>query len=281
VECRPKEIFSDPSLRSALSPLIPDDRLEAFAVRHGGVDLRRVADLAIAAYPEAMLALARVPVDPGRVETAFHARALTVEGRAESLGITRTWGSLGDQHEQIAVFGHQAVGLERGKFGPLRAATLFAEGRLARARPALEADPLAEAARKLGDAPMRAFAPGPFEGEWAHGLGGLLRATTAVGAAAWTSQPAHAGAAELRASVVVLGAWGDDAPAAGERLVAAFSALAKDPLGRLTGLDHPLSPARLSTEKDALRLDVTLDAAVLARGLYDVTTATAAEVMAY
>jgi hypothetical protein len=288
IEARPRELLANPALIPAIALLVPEARFNAFAAGHGGVDLRQVQELVIAAYPESTLAVARVPVDPGRVEVAFGGRAVAVEGRAASRGVTRLWGSIGNDREQVAIFGHSAVGLERGRkaadpgeaghlASPLRAAIYFAEKRLARAAPALAALPLAEAAQKLGSAPLRAFAPGPFEGAWAKGLGGLLGATTAVAAGAWPTAPATA----VRVEVVLTGAWGSDAEAAGQRLKAAFDVLASDPLGRLSRVDHPLDGPRVSAAPGELRLAVTLDAIALARGLNDVTSATVAEVMAY
>jgi hypothetical protein len=291
---RPRELFASPALIPAIGLLIPEARFDAFAARHGGVDLRQVQDLAIAAYPEKTLAVARVPADPARVEAAFGARALAVEGRAASRGVTRLWGSIGSEREEIAIFGRTAVGLERGSAAsndrpsPLKAAILFAERRLARAKPALEAEPLAEAANKLGSAPLRAFAPGPFEGAWAKGLGGLLGATTAVAAAAWPTAPSAPSTSRradetvpLRVEVLLTGAWGPDAEAAGQRLKAAFDVLATDPLGRLSRVDQPLAGPRLTTAAGELRLSVTLDAMALARGLHDVTSGAVSEVMAY
>jgi hypothetical protein len=275
------DLLANPVLAPAVSLLVPSDRFDAFAARHGGVDLRAVSRLVLAEYPDATtLALARTPVQPGRVEAAFAARAVVVEGRAVEGGITRFWGSVGHDREQVAVFGTDGVGLERGRLGPLRAALYFAQGRLRKALPALAADPLARPAALLGEAPARAFAPGPFVGEWAAGLGGLLRATTAVAAAAApVGRGAGKGALELR--VLLMGAWGQDAPAAAGRLGAAFQLLASDPLGRLMALDHPLEEPRVSGDAEALRLEVVVDPLALARGLHDATAATIAEIMAY
>ncbi len=301
IEARARELLASPALIPAVALLLPEARFDAFAMHYGGVDLREVKDLAVAAYPEATLALARVPIEPGRVEAAFSARAVTVEGRAASRGVTRLWGSVGQDREQIAIFGRDAVGLEHGHLGPLRAAIYFAERRLARAAPALAAEPLNEAARAIGSAPLRAFAPGPFEERlvagprrapeshdgrslaavWPAMLDGAARPGPSNGAAAGNDAPAERSSSALRLALLLTGAWGSDAAAAGQRLKAAFDVLASDPLGRLSGVDHPLEAARVTTADGALRLDVTLDAMALARGLYNATTATIGEVMAY
>jgi hypothetical protein len=282
IECRPRELASSAVLIPAIAAVLPEDRLDAFAQRHGGVDLRQMQELAIAGWPDCTLALARILVSEPRIEAAFAARASSVDGRAIEGDVTRFWGTVGQQREQVAVLGREALGLERGHFGPLRAALYFAEGRLRRALPALRAEPLARTAAVLdadGPAPLRAFAPGPFEGEWAAGAGGLLRAATAVAGAARPRERAPNGS--LWVSLVLTGGWGDQAPAAAERLGAAFGVLADDALGRLMGLRQPLDGPRLSWEKDALRLDVVLDPLALGRGLHAATDATMAEILAY
>ena len=280
VDTRPREVLASPPLIPAVALLLPESTFDAFAARHGGLDLREIVDLAVAGYPDTFLAVARGPIDPGRVESAFGRRALPVEGRASSHGVTRLWGSVAKDREQIALFGRQAVAFEHGRLGPLRAAVYFAEGKLARAQPALAAPPLLEAAQKLGPAPLRAFAPGPFDGAMGRGLGGLLRASTALAIAAWPAAPSADHPSGLRLRVLLMGAWGDDASAATERLRAAFDLLANDVLGRLSGLDHPLEGPSVWARDGALGLDVTLDAMALARGLHDVTTATVTELMA-
>jgi hypothetical protein len=294
VQARPRDLAHDPLLAPAIDLVVPEERFVGFALRHGGVDLRQVSELVVAGFPETTLSLARVPVSEGLVSAWFAARAAPVEGRAVEGEVTRYWGSVGASREQVAVLGGDGVAVEHGHLGPLRAALYFAEGKLKRALPALQTDPLARAAALLdadGPAPVRAFRPGPFEGEWAAGLGGLLRVTTAMAAAArpraWQprgGQVGDAGAAGSGAiwvTLVLLGSWGEQAQAAAERLAAAARVLADDPLGRLLGLDHPLEGPRVSGASDFVRLDVTLDALALGRGVHAATGATMAEILAY
>jgi hypothetical protein len=279
LDVRAQELLASPDLAPAVALVLPPARFDAFAEHHGGVDLRRLSHLVVAEYDGATLALGSTAVQAARVEAAFAARAGEVEGRAVEGGVTRFWGSVGAEREQVAVFGDEAVGLERGHLGPLRAAIYFARGMLKRAQPALRAEPLVRVAKRLGDAPIRAFAPGPFEGAWGAGLGGLLRATTAVGASVHVS-PRPSGAA-LELQVLLAGAWGADAPRAAERLAAAFQVLATDSLGRLLGIDHPLEEARVSGDDESLWLQITLDPLALARGLQAATDARIREIMAY
>jgi hypothetical protein len=277
LDARLRELLASPVLVPAVAMLVPEARFDAFAARNGGVDLRQAGELAIATYDDSTLAIARVILDPARVEAAFAARAVAVEGRAVEGTVTRTWGSVGSTREQIAILGREAVALERGQLGPLRAAEYFARGKLHRALPALRAEPLARAVALLGDAPLRGFAPGPFRDDWAAGLGGLLRATTAVAVSATPADHPPSGA--LSFQVVLTGAWGADAQAGANRLRAAFDLLANDPLGRLMGVDHPLDGPRVSGDPDALRLSVALDPLVLAGGLHAATDASVEEVM--
>jgi hypothetical protein len=279
VDARPLDLLADASLGAAIAQVLPPDRLDSFAARQGGVDLRRASELVIAGFENVDLALARLAVDPARVEKAFANRALAVEGRAVERGVTRMWGTVGGDREQVAIFGREGVGLERGHFGPLRVASYFAEGRLKRSPQALRAEPLRTAAERLGEAPLRGFAPGPFEGRWASGLGGLLGAATAV---AGSVRPTRTGAGEgsLQLSVVLLGAWGQDAGVAAARLAAAFGVLAEDPLGRLAGLNRPKDGPRVSGDETHVRLEVVLDPTELARGIRDATSAAAADIVA-
>jgi hypothetical protein len=288
VELRPRAIYADAPLAAQLGLVIPDEQFAAFALRHGGVDPRLAAQLVVAGFEDAWLALALLAVNSAEIESAFARRALAVEGRALEHGITRFWGTVGDAREQVAVFGRGAVGIEEGRFGSLEVATYFATGRLHRARPALQGQPLEATSRRLGDAPMRAFAPGPFEGAWAKGLGGLLRATTAAGIAVQprVMRPASHGsgrdvASLLALKMVLMGAWSNDGAAAADRLGAAYQVLANDALGRLINLtDATLIGPKVSWDDSALELDVTFETAKLARGLHAITSGSLEEIMA-
>jgi hypothetical protein len=281
LEVRPQDLWANPSLAAVFAAAAPDERLDAFARRYGGVDLRRADQVAVAGQGHATLGLARLPVEPRRVEDAFAARARSVEGRAEEGGVTRYWGTVGDQREQVATFGREAVGIEFGGLGPLQAAIYFAQGRLKRSLPALRAEPLAMAAARLGAAPVRAFAPGPFDGDWAGGFGGLLGAATAVAARLRADDRGPGGGEPLHLQLLLTGAWGADAPAAAKRFAASFRLLAEDPVGRLTGLDRPVDGPVATGEPDALALDVALDPVTMSRGVRAVAGAPLAEIMAF
>jgi hypothetical protein len=289
VDTRPRAVFAHPEMVIAVRALFPDVKFETFTQRHGGVDLRQLDDLVVASYPKATLFLGHGLFDPQKVETAFAARA-NVEGRgidrqsSDPLGtIVRTWGTvtLTSEREQIAIFGREALGVESGRFGPLRAAALFSEGRLKKASPALKTSPLARTSEVLGAGELRAFAPGPFEGEWAHALGGLLAASTAIGMSATFAPGSTDEGGQLAFRVVVMGAWKDDAPAAATRLSAALDTLAASALGRLCGFDKPASGPTVRATDDALIADLTVRALPIFRGLKAATGASIDEVMSY
>ena len=114
-----------------------------------------------------------------------------------------------------------------------------------------------------------------FEGEIAQGLGGLMRASTAVAASA-----RFAGApAKIALRIVLTGAWGKDAPAAAERLAAAVHVVSESAFGRLLGIDRPLLAPQVRTMEDALVVEVTIDGMALARGLHDALDAEISEIM--
>jgi hypothetical protein len=132
-------------------------------------------------------------------------------------------------------------------------------------------------------------------GDWGAGLGGLLGASTGLAVSLGTveapdggavpagaaAETRPAGAPSLALRLVLTGAWGVDAPAAADRLGAAFQVLVEDPLARLTGLDHPLRDPATSATPDALALDVALDPVRMVTGVRAAMTAPVAGIMAF
>jgi hypothetical protein len=296
VVARPKELYADATMLPALGLALPDDEVASFASRHGGVDPRQLDEIVVGTYPHATLVLAHGVVDPARVEASFAQHSLGIDGRAiDHAGgplttITRAWGDVPNgagptEHEQMVTFGHEALALEiddqapvdgKPMVGPARAAELFALRKLAKAKPALAAPPLTSAAKVLGDAPIRVLFPGPFEGQWATALGGLLRAATAVGVAATPD-----GAGSLRIRVAVLGGFGDKGPQAAEKLGAAVDMVASSSLGRLAGLDHPTGAFHAEGTAESATLEGRVDALAMARGIRAATSAQISEMMKY
>ncbi len=273
-DLRPRALLADPALLGVLIEVLPEAELDAMARARGGVDLRAADELVVAGYDASTLFLAHQVVDPARLEAAFAARVAEVQGRAVDRNaddpratVTRVWGDRGTKHEALVVFGREAAGLALGAEGPLRAAELFAEERLKRARPAWQAPPLDRVRELLGEAPVRAAAPGPFQGEWTAGLGGLLAAATAAGLAARSEGET------IHVTLLLLGPWGDRAGEAEDRLKHAYQTLADSGLGRLLGIHDPAAPPAFVATPDALRIEAGLHARELVRGLVDATTA--------
>ena len=276
VEAKPRALSELPDLIPVIALVIPEARFNTFASAHGGVDVRQVQDLCVAKYKQTLLSIARTPIDPVRVEKAFSDRVTNPGGRQLDIPnppVLRVWGEVNGEPQQLVVFGRELVALEQGRPGPIRAAEAFARGKLRRASPALRGGTLARAVQLVGEAPVRAFAPGPFEGEIAQGLGGLMRASTAVAASAQVT------GTRIMLRIALTGAWGKDAPAAAERLAAAVHVVSESPLGRLLGLDHPVVPSQVRTLEDALVIEVTLDGVAFARGLHDALDAEIGDIM--
>lgn len=277
VETKPRVIAELPDLIPAVALVVPEARFATFAASHGGVDVRQITDLCVAKYKDSLLTIARTPIDPQRIEKAFADRVTHPGGRSVDVPnppVIRTWGEVNGEPQQLVIFARELVALEQGKAGPVRAAEAFAQGKLRRASPALRG-PLSRAVELVGEAPVRAFAPGPFEGDIAQGLGGLVRASTAVGVAATFAGPP----AKIALRIVLTGAWGKDAPAASERLAAAVHVVSESPFGRLLGLNHPVVAPRVRGTPDALVVEVTIDGTALARGVHDALDAEIGEIM--
>jgi hypothetical protein len=278
VEANPRALASIPDLIPAIALVVPEARFATFAAAHGGIDVRQITDLCIAKYKETVLTLARAPLDPVRVEKTFSDRVTHPGGRTVDVvspPVVRVWGEVNGEAQQLIVFARELVALEQGRPGPARAAEAFAQGKLRRSSPALRGGPLPRALQLLGDGPVRVLAPGPFEGEIAKALGGLIRASTAVAASARFDGPP----AKIAVRVVLTGAWGKDAPAASERLAAAVHVVSESAFGRLLGLHQPVVAPQVRGTEDALVVDVTIDGIALARGLHDALDAEIGDIM--
>lgn len=278
LDARPRAVAELPDLIPVIALVVPEARFAAFAATHGGIDVRQITDLCVAKYKESLLTVARVPFDPTRIAAAFADQTTRPGGRNVDLPnprVVRVWGEVNGEAQQLVLFGREAVVLEQGRAGPARAAEAFAQGKLRRASPALRGGPLRRAVHLVGEAPVRLFAPGPFEGEIAQGLGGLMRASTSVAISAQFAGPP----ARIAVRIVLTGAWGKDADAAAERLAAAVHVVSESPFGRLLGLHHPVAGPKIRGSDDALVVDVTLDGVALARGVHDALDAEIGDIM--
>jgi hypothetical protein len=280
IEAKPRAIAEIPDLIPAIALVLPEERLRMFAASHGGIDLRQTKDLCVARYRDSLLSVAIVPLDGEKVAAAFESRSTRPAPRTlvvPNPRVLRMAGNFADEDQRLLIFGNDGVVFEQGKgTGPGRAAEAFAFGKLKRVVPALKGAALTRVAEVLpSSAHVRVLAPGPFEGEMANALGGLLRAATAIGGSArWTGSGTN-----IAVRLVVAGAWGEDSSAASERLGAAIHVLSESPTGHLFGLHKPVIAPFVHVEPDALVLDATLDGAALARGIHAAVDAEVADIM--
>ncbi|MEO7114211.1 MAG: hypothetical protein ABI183_27465, partial [Polyangiaceae bacterium] len=284
VDVRPREILSHADLAHSFAKIIPDENFRHFSDQHANIDLRELAELTYAQYPDADLVLARGIFDPASVERIFDKRAMVdgraIDRKADALGtIVRTWGSIDDDRIQIALFGPEMIGVEKGRFGPLRVAEFFAQEKLKRASPALRAEPFESAAAFLGDAPFRAFAAGPFEGTWKKALGGLLGASTAIAISIKPAQSdlAHDGDT-FAITLALFGSWGDDSAAAGARLAAVVDFVRASTLGALCGLDTAVVGPTKRISKSVIAVDATFRTEPFFQGIRDATSSNLFEI---
>ena len=284
LDVQPRALLADAALAPAVRELITEDTFAAIA-RLYAVDLRGAEEVLLGDYPESRLLLVRAFLDPDKLETAFAARTVNVEGRGidhegSPVGrIVRLWGTrVNGERVQMAVFGRQAAGLEVGRFGPLRASEGFALGKLHRASPALATAPLEATSRAAGEAPVRFFVPGPFDDATApsHGLGGLLGAATAA-AVTLTPRARPGERPILELKVILDGAWSEpvhpgseakDRPDAATVLLRHFQTLANSAPGKLIGADAMLEPPVAASSSGTLVLTARYDAETLARRLH-------------
>lgn len=278
LETSPRAIAETADLIPVISEVVPEGRFTTFAAGHGGIDPRQVQDLCVARTKTSTLFVARLPFDPSRVESSFAERATRVTARTIVVGqppVVRLDGEVHGEPEHLTLFAREALGWELGPLGSLRATEAFARGALKKSVPVLRSRALAGTRALLGDGPLAVWlAPGPFEGEMGAGLGGLLRAATAVGIAVRFDGPP----ARLRVRIVLSGAWSDP-EAARSRLAAAVHVLSESRTGRLFGLETPLAAPVTSLAHDALVVDAVLDGGRLARGLHAALEADVAEIV--
>ena len=297
---QPKAVMAHAELLPPIADVLPNESFDVFKSRHGGVDPRELDELVVASYgADKSIVLARGVVDPAKLEAAFSDRVTTSKRFVDQPGgplstVLRFEGDANDPRpteREMVVFGRQAVGYETEVFptedatrprthvGPLRAAELFAFGKLKKASPVLRTSPLDVAAKLAGGGPVRVFCPGPFSGGTEQGLAGLLKGATAVGITVRPEAPRPDGKPALHVTLVLTGAWSDGAPAAAERLGAALTTMASSSLGRLCGVNQPLRGPDVRGQPDALFAEAVIDATLLGKGLHAAVASEVSEMM--
>jgi hypothetical protein len=254
---KPSELAGTPALKPLIADLLPKNRLDAFAL-YTGIDLREIPSAVAAGFDLSTLYLAETPFENRLIETRFVDRLVagaSVESKHPR--VRRITGAVGLSPEALVRVDRRFVAFSVGDPQQARIVELFVLGRL-RSPSALQGSALRGIPSEFAEAPVRFYAPGPFTGEWEHGARGLLGAATSFGAMARPDGDA------LRVKLVVLGNYqGEDIA----RLSSAWVDLAESSMGRLTGLNQPISPPDVSVAPGHLSLEVKIALRPLFAGL--------------
>ncbi len=266
-------------LEPALGRVLRDERLDLLA-RATGIDLRQVPELVVGSFGDEAVAcyFVRHRLDSVALERLFRRRLTSAEHRSiEGHQLTRMTGRIGRRPHAFVALGRDVVGYQIGgdvDRGPARIALLFAAGRLRRSL-SVDRDPLlAGLCAPLGQAPLQAIVPGPFEGELGRGARGLLGGATAVAA--------HLGPSERQSLALAVHLDGDysvDTPGALQALGTAWQDLAASDLGHLLGLHQPTAEPVAQARATGLSLHAELDPQTLLSGLAAATTDSIADIM--
>jgi hypothetical protein len=278
----PREIAAVPWLIPPIARIAPEENLARFAASVG-FDLRQLPEAAVATYDagegaEVTIHVVRHNADPNAIERPFRARLVGGEHRSvDRADVVRVSGRVGTSEVTLLLAGRDVAAFQVGGSparGPARIASLYALEKLKKSPTVLAADPLKTLDTRLGPAPFRAFAPGPFEGDLARGARGLLAGATAVGCAI---RPSAREA--LLVSIAVSGDFTTSAPGASEELTRAWDDLARGSFGHLVGLDEPVEKPLATHAADAVAIAVQIDPNKLAVGLARATSAKLDEIM--
>lgn len=270
---QPAELLREHALGKPLATVIPEANVDTLST-YLGFDPRLADQIAVAGYGESTLYALRVAHDPAQVETKFRERITSDFFRnIDGPSVTVLSGTIGSRRRSMADLDASVLLFESGPSRPLKAAIAFAQGKLKRARPALQVEPLATLARRLGPAPALLFAPASEAVPW-RGAHGLLDRAAAVGLAASASPEG------LRVRSVLLGAWDEPPTQALARLEHTLDDLAHSSVGRLTGLDAPRAPWSFGGDGEGIHAEGLLDPQKIADGLRAATSAGLRELFA-
>lgn len=257
----PRYFAEQPALRAPLARLFSEERLDAFALATG-VDLRRSERAALAAFELGELYLVDGSGWVGAPELRFTERSAgSARSERPHSRIWRVSALVSSRPQTLVRIDDDLLAVAVGDPTPARVVEAYALDKLRRTPSALHGAALATLpADVLRPAPLAAYALGPFHGEWATALGGVLGGALAFGATAELAGEA------LSARVVLSGAWSGEESA--RQLEEAWARLGASELGRLLALDRPLRAPRVSVSPELLQLEVTLDAPALLGGLH-------------
>lgn len=267
---KPRAIAQIPWLIPEIALFAPEKNLNTFK-EAVGVDLRQIPESIVARFDaslgQADLQLTRHTNDAETCERLFRQRITKKPTRAEDRpDVIRVSGEIGATPHAFARIGGDVLAYQEGgdsAKGPVRIATLYAQDMLKKTPRALENEPLKSLRERFGDAPCIGLALGPFTDEWKKAANGLLEVATGVGAALRPTARENIGFA-----LAITGDFNDRADAASDTLMDAWDAFAVTEMGRVLGLDKPITPAQPSHLSDVVALSVEVEPRRFAEGLH-------------
>lgn len=267
VVARLQELYRTAWLRQLVVPLFPEEQLDAYALSTG-LDLRSAEEALAAGFDYGTLYLARSGEANAGVEARFAERLLGGAVRHEAHPQVRVLrGMVQEVPAALVSQDHHLVGIAFGDPTLARIVDAYARRRL-ESPTALRGAALSTLPSSLHAAPVRFYAPGPFEREWSVGAQGLLASAVAVGISAVPLAPDA-----VRVTVVVAGDWGDSAPSARAAVDRFWMDLAASTTGRLLGLDAPRSAPIITVQPTELSLTVDVRLEPLVDGLHAAVSA--------
>jgi hypothetical protein len=263
VEGAPRRIWDNPRLRGALGELLPDAKLDGFAVRTG-VDLRKLENAVVAGFDMGTLYLGQCSESCGP-----RARDRFIERLAGREVVTQTdtepvaasvKGTLDGEPVAFIDMG-RVVGVASRDLTLARVPLAFALGKLKKTPPALRGAALSTLPDLGRERLVTFYAPGPFEGEWTQGLHGMLSAALALALYVEPVDDEY-----LRVTLVMSGDFSEGGQAALDELTRVFGEIAASSTGKLFAFERARS-LRGSFNPQYLTLSTELPLSPLVSGL--------------
>ncbi len=271
---RPQELAKSPGVMRAVEVVVPAARLDLFA-KSTGVDLRSTPEALAAGFDYGTLYMAATPANNVAVEQLFASRIVSGAVRqSPDPRVHRIAGLVGNSPESLVHVDGLLVAVGTGDPTTTRVVEAFARRKLKRSKPALAGAALSTLPPEMAQAPLRLYAPGPFQREWLDGAHGLLAASLAVGIAARPE-----GDGNIEVTVYLSGDWASAGPDTTTRLLATWEDLARGATGHLTGLDQPVAAPIVSATPGLLKLRVELAGMPIAKGLKAIVAADIEEML--
>ena len=261
---RPRQLARRPFLADAVRPLFPRQRLDAYAAATG-VDLRQTPSALAAGFDYGTLYMAATETEGQneQVERLFTDRLASGPlVKQPHPRVRRIVGVVGRTPQALLSVRGALVAVAVGDTTQARIVQAFAQRKLKESPSALAGAALSVLPAELDAAPVRFYAPGPFQGEWLRGARGLLAATTALGLAVYPQRPGR-----LEVVLALAGNWQTGREDVTARLTQAWEDLAHSSTGRLLGLHRPATAPTVSATSESLELRTELEIEPIVAGL--------------